>query len=245
MDKDYLLAIDTANQTCSVALAPLDDSGACRTVSRLVGNRHVEFLLGMIDEMLSTAGIGKGRIGLVAFGRGPGSFTGLRVACGMAQGFAWGFGVQLAQISNLEAAAQALATAHNLPDGMRIAVVNDARMHEIYAGVFVSRGPGRRVETALEATLVKPAALGDWLREERAATVAGSALTEYAADITLPEGIRTLPEPGGDELVAAMSTLALLDRDAGGLVSPELAAPLYIRDRVALTIDQRARGEKL
>ncbi len=241
--QDALLAIDTANQTCAVALICEREPERAYWRAESVGNRHAERILSMIDEVLAEAGVSKNALGTIAFGQGPGSFTGLRVACGVAQGLAWALNVPMAQINNLEAAAQAVVDADKLAADQCIAILNDARMQEIYAAVYRMQGPGHRVVEQLGAQLLRPEEVSKWLLELGVTHVAGSALSEYAAQITLPEGVLAHAVP--ESMIVSMAQLARLDREAGALVSAALAHPLYVRDRVALTIEQRARGEKL
>ena len=84
----FILALDTAHQRCSAALLSRDGEVSAWK-SETVGNKHAERILAMIDELLAECGAEKKDIALTAFGAGPGSFTGLRVACGVAQGIAW------------------------------------------------------------------------------------------------------------------------------------------------------------
>ena len=98
-----LLALDTAGERSSAALR-LPDGRVFETVER-VGNRHAERLLDQVATLLKEAGCSRRELGLVAFGAGPGSFTGLRVACGTAQGVAWALQFDTVPVRNLEALA--------------------------------------------------------------------------------------------------------------------------------------------
>ena len=149
-----LLALDTAGERSSAALR-LPDGRVFETVER-VGNRHAERLLDQVAALLQEAGCSRREIGLVAFGAGPGSFTGLRVACGTAQGVAWALQIDTVPVSNLEALACRAQKALALPKGTRIAVLNDARMNECYAALYEADPEGLPV-TIEEAKLVKPA----------------------------------------------------------------------------------------
>ncbi len=241
MQDSYLLAIDTAHQDCSVAVMKRDDPSSVVYQTETVGNGHAERILAMIDEVLAQAQIGKDALSVVAFGRGPGSFTGLRVACGIAQGLGWALGLKLAQVNNLEACALACAEAHQLPAGSRLAILNDARMHEVYAGVYRLGAPGERPQCEVPARLVKPEDLVAWLPSYRVDIVAGSALAQYQPE--LPVNVRVESVPGN--MITALAALGWMDAKENLLVTPALAAPLYVRDRVALTMAQRAQGEKL
>src|SRR5262249_45227524 len=92
-----LLAFDTATSVCSVALA---SDGAIHELARDVGQGHTEHLLSMIDELLATRSLSLGDCDAIGFGAGPGSFTGLRVACGVAQGLAYGIDRPVIPVAN-------------------------------------------------------------------------------------------------------------------------------------------------
>lgn len=234
-----LLALDTAGERSSAALR-LPDGRVFETVER-VGNRHAERLLDQVAALLQEAGCSRREIGLVAFGAGPGSFTGLRVACGTAQGVAWALQIDTVPVSNLEALACRAQKALALPKGTRIAVLNDARMNECYAALYEADPEGLPV-TIEEAKLVKPADAPDWVRENGAAVVAGSAAAAYPEELKLPDDVQVYSETAD---AVDMLEIAFAAYQNGKTVPPALAAPLYVRDRVALTSEERRRGEKL
>ena len=226
-----LLALDTAGERSSAALR-LPDGRVFETVER-VGNRHAERLLDQVAALLREAGCSRREIGLVAFGAGPGSFT--------AQGVAWALQIDTVPVSNLEALACRAQKALALPKGTRIAVLNDARMNECYAALYEADPEGLPV-TIEEAKLVKPADAPDWVRENGAAVVAGSAAAAYPEELKLPDDVRLYPETAD---AVDMLEIAFAAYQNGKTVPPALAAPLYVRDRVALTSEERRRGEKL
>ena len=126
-----LLALDTATELCSAALW-LDGELITREASRERG--HSELILPMIEELLRAAGVGLTRLDAIAVGRGPGAFTGVRLAVSVAQGLAFAANLPLLPISDLRAlAAQALSA----PGSARHALIcQDARMGEVYWGCF-------------------------------------------------------------------------------------------------------------
>jgi tRNA threonylcarbamoyladenosine biosynthesis protein TsaB len=220
-----LLALDTATECCSAALL-VEDRLLTREAELARG--HGERILPMIDELLGEAGVGLRQLDGIAFGRGPGSFTGVRLAASIAQGLAFGGGLGVVAISDLGALAQ---RACDEPGVSRVLVCNDARMQEVYWGCFergsdglaVARGPERvgpptRVE--LPSTWTEAAGLGRGF----------SAYPSLRAlpGIAVPEGWdRLLPR------AAEVARLAVPELSAGRLLAAEAAVPVYLRDDVA------------
>ncbi len=130
-----ILALDTATEACSVVLGMGD-----RAIGRYLEfeRGHAEKLLPMVDELLAEGGISLGALDAIAFGRGPGGFTGVRLAASVAQGLAFGANVGVVPISDLAAVAQRVVGLH--PGVRRILVVNDARMREVYWARFAADG---------------------------------------------------------------------------------------------------------
>ena len=131
-----LLAIETATEACSAALY-LDGEVHPRFV--LAPQRHAELILDMMDGLLAAAGIGLRDLNALAFGRGPGSFTGVRIAAGVIQGVAFGADLPVVPVSTLAALAQGAVrqTGHE-----RILAGVDARMGEVYWGVYQADADG-------------------------------------------------------------------------------------------------------
>ena len=149
----------------------------------------------------------------------------------------------VAAVCNLEADALAAAEAAQLAPGTRLAVMNDARMQEAYSALYeVVEGP-RGVREVLAPQLVKPADARRWLEEAKVDALCGSAAGVYAEAFNLPEGfpVHEIPE----DMVMRIARLGLADEAEGRTMIPALASPLYVRDRVALTMQERARGERL
>ena len=121
-----LLALDTSTEACSVALW---HKGEKTYLDELVQRTHTKRILPMIDELLVNSGINLKQVDALAFGRGPGSFTGVRVGAGIAQGLAFGADLPVIAISNLTAMAQA---AFELYQAENVAAAIDARMNEVY-----------------------------------------------------------------------------------------------------------------
>jgi tRNA threonylcarbamoyladenosine biosynthesis protein TsaB len=214
-------ALETSTEWCSVALFR-DGEIAC--VERRAANRHSELALPMLQRLLREAHLAADRLDAVAFGAGPGSFTGLRIACGIAQGLAFAHGLPVLGVSTLEA----LAEESGAP---RVLACLDARMGEVYYAALEKRG-GRWHE-ALPAQCVAPSLLaipqGDWVG-------AGNGFAVYG-NLGLK---RTLPQVHPTAI--AIARLAAPRLAAGEGVDAALAAPLYVREKVALTkaeLDER------
>ncbi|MBS0366543.1 MAG: tRNA (adenosine(37)-N6)-threonylcarbamoyltransferase complex dimerization subunit type 1 TsaB [Proteobacteria bacterium] len=224
-----LLALDTATENCSAAL--------CVGVTVLqrelrLDRGHAGHILQMVDELLTQGGLTLAGLDAIAFGRGPGAFTGVRLAASVTQGLAFGAGLAVVPVSDLRALAQrALETS---PAAGRVLVCSDARMSEVYWACF-ERGPdGLAHEVAAERVgppeLVElPAA---WRAGERAVG-AGSGFTAYRQALRQAAG--ELAEVQGDLLPRALEMLRLAAPEvaAGRVVEAGGALPVYLRDQVA------------
>lgn len=225
-----LLALDTATDVCSVALAI---GGEIFESNESVGHAHSERLLPMIDALLAQRGLRLADCDAIAFGAGPGSFTGLRIACSVAQGLAWGAGKRVIAVGNLAALARQAFDGRSA--ARRVVAAVDARMREAYWAVY-ERRDGACIELA-------PPALG-------AAADLGALFAGWSPDVVAGDALAAFPELAGQvarcecapELRASAASIAALALDAwraGRTVAPHEAAPHYVRDRVARTIDER------
>jgi len=126
-----LLAIDTSGQACSCALKVGNEMyERCFIAPR----KHAELILGMIDEVLAEAALKLTQLDAIVFGQGPGSFTGLRIACGVTQGIAFGADIPVIPVSSLATLAQGL---YNKYQYNQILAIIDARMNEVYCGYYI------------------------------------------------------------------------------------------------------------
>jgi tRNA threonylcarbamoyladenosine biosynthesis protein TsaB len=232
-----VLAIDTATEACSVALAR---DGQISERTETVGQKHSERLLPLVQQMLGDAGLILSDCDAIAFGAGPGAFTGLRIACGVAQGLAFGAGRPVVAVGNLEALA--LAASRDAPAARTVLVAIDARMQEAYWALY-SVDHGDLAEVTAPA-LAAADALAEICRDHAPDLAAGNAFRTFQQAIgTL--ACATAPEASAS--ASSIAALALRKLAQGGAVAAELAAPIYVRDRVALTIDERRSlfpGEK-
>ena len=240
MSKPVLLAIDTATEACSAALG---FDGKIIERSELAPRRHAELILPMIESLLIEARLTRRDLGGIAVGRGPGAFTGVRLAISVAQGLALGLDVPVVPVSSLAALALDAPDDAAHRDNAILAVI-DARMGEIYAATFRRRADGL-VEAASEES-VGPAqtwATPKSVEAQRAWSVVGTGWDAYrealAARLPAPpafaDGVR-YPQ------AHAVLRLAASGFAQGAGLAPEAALPVYLRDKVALTLEeQRSR----
>lgn len=215
-------AFETATEWCSAALWV---DGEIVSVEERAGNRHAERLLPMLDQAAACAGISLGALSAVAFGCGPGSFTGLRIACGVAQGIALARDLPVLGVSTLQALAQESGLA-------RVIACLDARMHEVYYSALERQHSGWR--EVIPALCVAPAAAP--LPPGEGWTGCGNGFSVYA------EAFRSRISsmiPDLHPSAVAVARLAAPRLAAGEGVDAALAAPVYLRDKVAFTVAER------
>lgn len=220
-----LLALDTATEACSVALA-VGDAVCARWVE--APREHGERLLGMIDAVLAEAGIGAGDLDALAFGRGPGAFTGVRIAAAAVQGIAYGLERPVVPVSTLATLAQGTARAHGV-DAVIAAI--DARMGEVYWGAYRADAAGT-MAPVLEEGVADPDAVewpagDDWYGAGTGWARYGERLERAAGGRLVANLGRALPD-ARDMLVLARAAW-----ERGEAVDAAHALPVYLRDRVA------------
>jgi tRNA threonylcarbamoyladenosine biosynthesis protein TsaB len=188
-------------------------------------------LIPAILGLLARAGLHIGDLDAIAFGRGPGAFTGLRTACSVAQGLAFGAGKPVVPVDTL------LAVAEDARDGespQEIWVAMDARMDEIYAARYRYDGSGW--DTLAAPFLAQPDTLNALWAAEPPQAVAGSALGIFGERLQTG-GARLAPDAAPH--ASGMLRLAARSFAQGGGVDAALAIPLYVRDKVAQTTAER------
>ena len=222
-----ILALDTSTEYCSAALWVDGDADVRETRA---GQSHSDLILGMIDALLKSGNLRLRDLDGIAFGEGPGSFTGLRIACGVVQGLAFGADVPVLGVGTLLAMAEGSAAE-------RVVCCVDARVHEIYHAAYERKGDSWDV--AHEPSLCAPAAAPElpgegWLG-------CGSGFKEYG-EVLAQRYSGRLSAVDLERYPHARDIAALAaPRFAAGLgLSAEEAAPVYLRDKVALRIDERA-----
>lgn len=223
-----LLALDSSTDAMALALVT---PGQTRVFEAAGGAQASARLLPEVQALLAGAGLAMAGLDAIAFGQGPGAFTGLRTACAVAQGLAFGLGLPVLAIDSLMLVAED-ARAQGAGDDIWVAM--DARIGEIYAAHYRWDGGAWAVQVA--PALYAPAALAaHW---GRPVAVAGTALTEYAEALgPLPAG--TMAWPQARSRAAALGALALAAWQRGELRDAAEALPVYVRDKVALTTAER------
>lgn len=219
-----ILALDTCTEMCSVALLKND---TLFEQAQLTQRGHSDLVLGMLDALLAEADCTLADVNYLAFGRGPGSFTGVRVGVGVAQGIAFARQIPVIPVSTLAAVAQRAIDEHG---AKQIAVAMDARMGEVYAAHFREQ-EGLAVlcdkEQVCPPLSFKPLDKSSWFaagtgwREHKSALEANFAGQTSGVDSNL------LP------MAAAMVKLAKREQEQGHSIPAEQAVPVYLRDNVA------------
>jgi len=216
-----LLALDTATEVCTAALW-LDGEVLERFEP---GGQHSERILPMVDALLAQAGLALTQLDALAFGRGPGSFTGLRIGAGVVQGLAFGAGLPVVPVSSLAALAQG-------QDAVKVLAAFDARMQQVYWGAYVRNAQGlmelQGAEGVFSPLLIPIPEGAGWHG-------AGPGWDAYHADLrqrmgSSLAGWQPLCFPRARH-VAELGAAAL---QAGHAVAPEEALPVYIRNDVAI-----------
>lgn len=232
-----LLAFDTATEHLSVALRLAE--GTTLSHAGEGGARASATLLPAIFALLGRAGIALQAVDAIAFGRGPGAFTGLRTACSVAQGLAFGAAKPVLPIDTLLAMAED-ARAGDTTAASTWALM-DARMDQVYAACYAFDGSAWAVRVA--PALTTPERLAERWRVEPPERVAGNALDVFGARLASGGAARF---PAALPRADALLPLALADWHAGRGLDAALALPLYLRDKVAQTTAERdaARAAK-
>lgn len=217
-----LLAIDTATEQCSVALI---QGMACLERCVPTPRGHTDLVLPMIQELMAESGVALTQLDAIAFGRGPGAFTGVRIAIGIAQGLGYALGLPLVPVSDLAAVAQ--QSVDRLKEGEHVLVCMDARMAEIYSGLF-ERGKAGLVVPVRDEELLLPENIS--LAGSNPRMGLGTGFRAYPVLRELCQGMdideHALPR------ARDIARLAVADYVAGLGMAPDQVAPVYLRDQV-------------
>jgi tRNA threonylcarbamoyladenosine biosynthesis protein TsaB len=225
-----LLAVETATQACSAALY-ID--GEIQQRFEVAPQQHTKLILPMIDSLMSEAGLKPQHLDGLSFSRGPGSFTGVRIATGIIQGIAFGADLPVVPVSTLAALAQDF---FNRSSETLAFTGMDARMGEIFWGVYEKNLQGFAQLLGEEA--VTPAT--EIIFPQRIGVGVGSAWAVYQAELTgaLQEWV-THYESDNLPQAAAIAQLGVFGLQNNQGVSAEQAMPIYLRDKVAKKESER------
>jgi tRNA threonylcarbamoyladenosine biosynthesis protein TsaB len=216
-----LLALDTATEACSVALL---HEGKVLSHYEVIPRLHAQKLLPMIQQIMADAGVALNSLDAIAFGRGPGAFTGVRIAIGVVQGLAFALDRPVLGVSNLAALAQGAWRCHGQA---RVAAAIDARMDEVYWGCYQTHQGEMRL---LGAEAVSPPEAVSLPGEDPSVWFGAGTGWAYAERFAVPP-----PAFDATALPHAQDVLALA-RFAwarGEAIAAEQAQPVYLRDNVA------------
>ncbi len=238
-----LLALETATEACSVAVYV---DGEIHARHEIAPRKHAEYTLPWAEQLLAEAGLKKSQLDAIAVGRGPGAFTGVRLAIALAQGIALALDKPVVAVSTLRvlAARGLLLPPHagEGRDGGAILAAIDARMGEIYVATFKREGDD--VIATSDEIVIAPNDYelpegDDWIGTGTGLAAENGALQSKFASRFASIDANALPH------AADLARFAALDYAAGKALAPELIEPAYLRNNVALTIaEQKAlRGE--
>lgn len=216
-----ILALETSTEACSAAVWA---DGA--VVERFeTGAQHSERILTMVQELLAETGLALSRLDAIAFGRGPGSFTGLRIGAGVAQGLAFGADIPVAAVSSLAALAQGV-------EAPKVLAAFDARMSQIYCGAYIRNAQGIVELTGAESVLA-PSDIP--LPEGNHWVGAGNGWDQYYAALLSRLGEHVLD--WRKQVFPHARDVGRLGAEvvqAGKAMTAERALPVYVRDDVAV-----------
>ena len=223
-----ILAIETSSELASCALLQGD-----KVLSRAASGvrTHSLSILPMVQALLQEAGITLKQCDAIAYGSGPGSFTGVRTACGIAQGLAFGASLPLVPVMTLDAMALACRQQHGSTE---MVTILDARMGEVYWAQYRQVDGLPALSTVIPATLSKP---GQVAPQNTPVTACGNGLSAY------PEAFQDAGMDCHPDIMPHAIQIAQLGRSAfaaGKAVAAREAQPLYLRNKIAFTSAERA-----
>ncbi len=224
-----ILAIDTATEACSAALLWNDE---ILVQEQIAPQAHTRLILPMVQAVLSDAQASLNQLDAIAFGRGPGSFTGVRIGIGAAQGLAYGAGVPLIAVSTLQMLAQGLYRRQQIET---VVSAIDARMNEIYLGAYALKNS--TMCPMIEEAVIHPQDAVTYLSSVQAQCVAaGASGTGFTAYTDLAAQLQLQPQsdseadnlPWAQDMLPA-AQLAFANKE---YCDPAEATPVYLRDKV-------------
>ncbi|MGQ8364040.1 tRNA (adenosine(37)-N6)-threonylcarbamoyltransferase complex dimerization subunit type 1 TsaB [Glaciecola sp. 1036] len=217
-----ILAIDTSTEACSVALTY---NGETDFIFEICPQQHSQKILTFVDQLLARNQIGLNAIDTLAYGCGPGSFTGVRIAASTVQGLAFGTDLPVAQVSTLAAMCYQNYKENKVSETLALI---DARMNEVYSGYYRCSEDG--ILHLAEEQVVPPEEMRELVAGLSSEQFVGTGYEAYQ-DVL---GIKTLPKPLKVEYPNAVAMLEIADfyRQKNALVDAESIAPTYLRDKV-------------
>jgi tRNA threonylcarbamoyladenosine biosynthesis protein TsaB len=224
-----LIAFDTATEWCTAALWV---DGEISFREERAGQRHSELLVPMVMELLAESGLSLKQLDGLAYGMGPGSFTGLRIACGVAQGLALGADLPVLGVSTLEALAEEAWTARGAD---KVLACLDARMNEVYGGLYQRHDKAWSCLTG--PVVCPPEAIP--MPSTPGFVGVGPGFAAYPQLVVLGENHLAGIEAGLFPHARAIAQMGAPRFAEGQGLPPEAAEPVYIRDKVALKICER------
>lgn len=231
-----ILAIDTSTEACSAALY-IDGELIERYL--VAPRKHIELLKPMVDEVIKAAEVDVNELTGLAFGAGPGSFAGLRVACAFVQGMGAGLDIPVVPVSTLKAMAQQVLDNH--PD-KTVLVMLDAKMKEVYWGVY--RLEDKEVITVLPETVTKIDEIPNFAGIVGLANIIGAGdgwnVVPNWVEALKPEFIEKNVYPRAGEI----ALLAIDDFENGMALDADQVSPIYLRNNIALTIKEQEALKK-
>ena len=228
------LAFETSTERLSLAIL-LGERMFVREVD--AGQRHSELALPLMHELLDEAGTRLADLEFIAFGQGPGSFTGVRIACGLAQGLALGLDKRVVPVPTQMALAEQCGAG-------KVIVALDARMGEIYFAAYTRSDEAADWTAEIAPMLVKPEALPVLVGDGWCGIGSGFDVPALADPLNSRYGaqagkVTTGALPSARD-VATIAARLLVNQGVESALSAEHAAPLYVRNKVAMTIAERA-----
>lgn len=222
-----LLALDTSTEACSAALLV---DGEISERYELAPRAHAKLILGMVDELLREAALKPRQLDAIAFGRGPGAFTGVRIATGVAQGIAFGADLPVIPVSSLAALAQEAMDYH---DQVQVLAGIDARMGELYWGAYQRNDQGYALpigdeQVADAASVVVPDS-GSWFGVGSGWDAYGELLRIRLEQRFAGTATKRFPR------ARAIARLAIWEWSEGNARAADQALPVYLRNRVVHT----------
>ncbi|MCD1598091.1 tRNA (adenosine(37)-N6)-threonylcarbamoyltransferase complex dimerization subunit type 1 TsaB [Rheinheimera aquimaris] len=221
-----LLALDTSTEACSVALQL---GSEILTLDEVCPQQHSKRILPMVQQLLSEAGVGLAQLDGIVFGRGPGSFTGVRIGVGVTQGLAFGADIPVYGVSTLAAMAQAAARLHS---ATQVIAAIDARMAEVYIARFALNDTlsNALMQAQSEEVAIKPDAFSAFSLSGPVMGV-GTGWQTYARQLSALQHVSIANDilyPSAQDML----TLALPALASGAFIAAEHAEPVYVRDEV-------------